>query len=160
MTDDPKKHRVVDSWVSNPSARLRMQAQRERDTAPELAIRRLLHKAGMRYRVDFRPIPGIRCRADIVFRSARVAIFVDGCFWHSCPKHGSKPKSNAALWEAKLLSNQERDKDTDQRLMDADWLPIRVWEHEDPLIAAARIEALVKERTGTRGGWYKKSSGR
>jgi len=123
-----------------------MQAQRSRDTAPELAIRRLLHKFGMRYRVDRSPIPSLRRRADMVFCAVRVAVFIDGCFWHSCPEHGSKPKSNADRWEAKLARNRIRDRDTDQFLVDAGWLPIRVWEHEEPTAAAMKIATILRDR--------------
>lgn len=137
---------LQDSWANSPQSRSRMQAQRSRDTAAELAIRRILHKAGMRYRVDRSPILGLRRRADMVFSAVRVAVFIDGCFWHGCPEHGSKPKSNADRWEAKLARNRTRDKDTNQLLLDAGWLPIRVWEHEDPAAAAIRIAETVRNR--------------
>jgi DNA mismatch endonuclease (patch repair protein) len=81
-----------------------------------------------------------------VFYSVRIAVFVDGCFWHSCPEHASYPKSNAELWEEKLARNQARDKETDRLLIDAGWLPIRVWEHEDAEAAAKRIKVAVRAR--------------
>jgi DNA mismatch endonuclease (patch repair protein) len=124
-----------------------MQAQRVRDTEPELALRRLLHRRGLRYLVDAKlPIPGARRRCDLMFRGPRVAVFVDSCFWHVCPKHATWPKANAQWWEAKLLRNQERDRDTDRRLREAGYRVVRVWEHEDPDRAAAKIERLVRSR--------------
>jgi DNA mismatch endonuclease (patch repair protein) len=137
------------SWASSSGARSRMQSQRARDTAPELKIRRLLYSAGLRYRVDRAPVAGLRRRADILFGRARVAVFIDGCFWHSCPEHGTKPKVNSARWEAKLLRNLERDRDTDQRIQRAGWMVVRVWEHEEPAAAAARIIATVRSRQPT-----------
>ena len=134
------------SWASSFKARSRMQSQRARDTAPELKIRRLLYSSGMRYRVDRAPIAGLRRRADILFGPARVAVFIDGCFWHSCPEHGSRPKANSARWQAKLLRNLQRDRDTDQRIQNAGWVVVRVWEHEEPTAAAARITATVRSR--------------
>lgn len=119
------------------------------DTAPELSLRRALHRRGLRYRVHQRVVPALRSRADIVFRPARIAVYVDGCFWHSCPVHGTLPKSNAEFWTAKLAANRRRDEATDEALRTAGWLSIRVWEHEDPDAAADRIEALVRSRATT-----------
>jgi len=137
----------VTSWASSPAVRVRMQRQPTRDTAPELAVRRLLHAAGLRYRVDAAPLPGLRRRADIVFRSARVAVFVDGCFWHGCPDHGQRPTTaNPGYWLEKVERNQARDHDTDERLAAAGWVPLRVWEHEAPALAAARIAVTVRRR--------------
>jgi DNA mismatch endonuclease, patch repair protein len=133
--------------ASSPDALARMVRQRRRDTRPELAIRRLLHAQGLRYRVDA-PLPGMRRRADLVFGSARVAVFVDGCFWHGCPEHGTQPKRNAAWWATKIAANAERDRDTDRRLAADGWTAMRVWEHECPEVAAARItEAISVRRT-------------
>ncbi len=123
-----------------------MLATRRRDTAPELALRRRLHALGLRYRVDRPVIPGLRRRADVVFASAKVAVFVDGCYWHSCPTHGTQPKANASWWAEKLETNRHRDADTDRRLRLADWLVIRVWEHEDADHAARRIRTAVRRR--------------
>lgn len=120
-----------------------MQATRQRDTHCELAIRRLLHAAGFRYRTDY-PVLGRR-RADLAFTRTRVAVFVDGCFWHGCPQHRTWPKNNAEWWRRKLDANVDRDRDTDQRLRDLGWRVIRVWEHEDPADAAKRIEAVLLE---------------
>lgn len=136
----------VESWASTPVRRRIMQANRSRDTSPELALRRLLHASGLRYRVAVRPIPELRRSADLVFRPAKVAVFVDGCFWHCCPAHGTMPATNADYWAPKLARNSERDRETDRALADAGWLSVRVWEHEDPEEAAARIAGLVRER--------------
>jgi len=135
------------SWASSPAVRGRMQRQRTRDTAPELAVRRLLHSAGLRYRVDVAPLPNLRRRADIVFRPTRVAVFVDGCFWHGCPIHGSRATTvNPEYWHDKVRRNQHRDADTDTRLAEAGWVSVRVWEHQDPITVAAWVEATVRAR--------------
>ncbi len=128
-----------------PSARerARFQAQRRRDTAPELLLRSELHRRGHRYRVDARPLPAVNRRADLVFSRARLAVFVDGCFWHSCPDHGTQPGRNGPWWADKLAANRARDADTDARLAEAGWRVVRVWEHEDVLAAADRIGALL-----------------
>lgn len=117
----------------------------KRDTGPELALRRELHRRGLRYRVDVAPLADQpRRRADVVFRSARVAVYVDGCFWHCCPDHGTRPTTNATWWTQKINRNRERDRDTDRRLIAAGWLPVRVWEHDDPESAAAALAELVR----------------
>jgi DNA mismatch endonuclease (patch repair protein) len=123
-----------------------MQGNRSRDTAPELALRRVLHRRGLRYRINATAQPGIRCRADIVFRCPRVAVFVDGCFWHCYPTHGTRPATNAEYWQAKLARNVERDRRTDLALEAADWTVIRVWEHEQAAAAADLIEGIVRAR--------------
>jgi DNA mismatch endonuclease, patch repair protein len=119
---------------------------RRRDTAPELQLRSELHRRGLRYRVDRRPLKGVPSRADLVFGPARVAVYVDGCFWHSCPEHGTMPRSNEAWWQEKLARNRERDAETDRALAAAGWSVVRIWEHEDPIQAADRVEATVRER--------------
>ena len=132
--------------ASSPEALRRMQSVRQRDTEAEVAIRRRLHARGLRYRVD-RPVIGVvRRRADIVFPTAKVAVFVDGCFWHSCPIHGTAPKANAKWWAEKLATNRRRDADTDTRLRDAGWEVVRVWEHEPPAQAVKHIAAVVCRR--------------
>lgn len=123
----------------------RMQAQRRRDTVPELALRSQLHRKGLRFRVDRVVLPGIRRRADVVFARARVAVFVDGCFWQACPQHATRPRANADWWAEKLAANERRDRDTDQRLDAAGWRVVRVWEHEDMAAAAEQIRALLVE---------------
>jgi DNA mismatch endonuclease (patch repair protein) len=121
----------------------RMSRQATRDTGPEMALRRRLHALGLRYRVHRRPIPAVRRTADIVFTRHRIAIFVDGCFWHGCPEHGTSPKTNSDWWRTKLTRNAERDADTDRQLQAAGWTPIRIWEHEDSEAAADRIRAAL-----------------
>ncbi len=111
-----------------------------RDTAPELALRRELHARGRRFFVDRRVSTTTRCRADLVFPRARVAVFVDGCFWHFCEEHTHLPKANAALWRAKLLANRQRDAHHDAVLRGEGWKVVRVWEHEDVHDAADRVE--------------------
>lgn len=124
-----------------------MQRQRTRDTAPEMAIRRLLHEFGLRYRIDVAPIPGLHRRADVVFGPARVAVFIDGCFWHGCPDHGRPTtRKNPQYWADKFARNQARDRHTDEQLAIAGWLSVRVWEHESPAAAAARVAEVVRSR--------------
>jgi DNA mismatch endonuclease, patch repair protein len=130
-----------------------MQRQRRRDTGPEMLLRRELHRLGLRYRVDRKVLPGVRRRADVVFGPGRVAVFVDGCFWHRCPEHGTAPCANAEWWMDKLAANVARDRDTDRRLVQAGWRPVRVWEHEDMAAAALNIrQALLDTVSSTRRG--------
>lgn len=116
-----------------------MQANRGRDTKPEMAVRRAAHAAGLRFRVDYRPIPELNRRADLVFTRAKVAVFVDGCFWHGCPTHHTIAKSNAKFWAQKVTRNRERDAETDRLLGEAGWTVIRAWEHEPADDVVARI---------------------
>lgn len=121
----------------------RMRGAKRRDTAAELALRRVLHARGLRYRVAF-PVPGQRRRTiDVAFTRAKVAVFVDGCFWHGCPEHGTRPQANSDWWSTKLAANQARDRDTDRLLGELGWTVIRVWEHESPTDAVLRIEASL-----------------
>lgn len=115
-------------------------------TAPELALRSALHRRGLRYRVNVPPLAGLRRRADILFPGPRVAVMVDGCFWHSCPEHQTHPRANGSWWAEKLAANVRRDRETDERLTTAGWLVIRVWEHEAVDEAAGRIAAAVRAR--------------
>lgn len=120
-----------------------MAAARRRDTAPEVALRREVHRLGLRYRVGF-PVPGQRRRTiDLAFTRCRIAVFVDGCFWHGCPAHGTSPRQNSAWWIQKLAANEARDLDTNRILAELGWTVVRIWEHEDPLLAAARVAASV-----------------
>ena len=130
--------------ASSEVVRSRMQRQRRRDTKPEVELRRILHSRGLRYRVDHKPMEGMRRRADLVFTRARVAVFVDGCFWHSCPLHATRPASNAEWWEQKLLAKVQRDRDTDRRLEEAGWTVLRAWEHEPPSEVADRVTVAVR----------------
>lgn len=121
-----------------------MQANRSRDTRPELEVRRALHRLGLRYRVAIAPEPSLRRRADIVFTRARVVVFIDGCFWHGCPDHGrSTFNHNVEYWPAKIASNVERDADTTSRLQEAGWRVLRFWEHEDTADVVERIRRAV-----------------
>jgi DNA mismatch endonuclease, patch repair protein len=121
-----------------------MQGQRRRDTACELAVRRILHASGLRYRVDCRPEPSLRRRADIVFRKRRIAVFIDGCFWHGCPLHAAKIRSNAEWWASKIDRNRARDQDTTSRLEAMGWTVLRYWEHEPAEIVAQSIIERVR----------------
>jgi len=137
------------SWASTPAVESSMRANRRRDTGPEMAVRSRLHRMGFRYRVDARPIPSVARRADIVFRPQRVAVFVDGCFWHQCPTHGSMPARNQDYWKPKLDRNFERDRQTDEFLASIGWTVLRIWEHEDPDVAVGRIALIVRQRSRT-----------
>ncbi|BAH52327.1 very short patch repair endonuclease [Rhodococcus opacus] len=130
--------------VTDPATSARMRAQRRRDTAPELALRRELHRRGVRYFVDRAPMKGVRRRADLVFPRRKVAVYVDGCFWHSCPQHATFPKNNAQWWAEKLAGNVTRDRNTDSTLTDAGWTVVRIWEHENPVVAADRVQAALR----------------
>jgi DNA mismatch endonuclease, patch repair protein len=131
---------------SDLSTALRMRGQRQRDTACEVAVRRLLHSWGLRFRIDCRPEQLIARRADIVFRPAKTAVFVDGCFWHGCPLHWKTPKRNGTWWAKKISANAKRDRQTDSVLERGGWLVIRAWEHEDPVAVATRIAEAVQRR--------------
>lgn len=120
-----------------------MKRQRRRDTQPELALRRELHRRGRRYRVDIAPVECLRRRADIVFPAQRLAVFVDGCFWHGCPTHGTRPTANSDWWREKLERNAARDQDTDRKLRAASWEVVRIWEHEVPEEATDRIDRAL-----------------
>jgi DNA mismatch endonuclease (patch repair protein) len=122
-----------------------MVRQRRANTVPEVALRKELHRRGFRYRVDFQlPLRGVRRRADIVFTARRVAVFVDGCYWHACPVHATWPTASSEWWRAKLEANVRRDRDTDQRLAEAGWLSLRFWEHDDPIAAADQVESELR----------------
>ncbi len=134
------------SYASSAGVRSRMQLQRTRDTAPELAVRRILHSMGLRYRVDSQPLQDLRRRADVVFGPTKVAVFIDGCFWHGCPQHSRKTTTaNPEYWSAKIERNRRRDADTDVRLNSAGWTVIRVWEHESADEVATRVASAVRD---------------
>lgn len=122
-----------------------MRANRGRDTGPELALRSALHRRGLRFRKDLRLDLGAgrRVRPDIVFPRIRLAIFVDGCFWHGCKRHRSLPASNTAFWRDKIEGTEQRDKQQLRWLQESGWTALRVWEHEPPSRAASRIVELV-----------------
>lgn len=114
-----------------------------RDTAPEMALRRELHRRGLRFRVDTPVLADKRRRVDIVFGPTKVAVFVDGCFWHGCPEHGTRPRSNSDWWREKLAANKARDADTDSALHTLGWSVVRAWEHERASEVADRVERQI-----------------
>lgn len=135
-------------WAAprDPATSARMRRQRRRDTQAELAVRRCLHSMGFRYRLHV-AVPGrARRTIDVAFPGPRVAVFVDGCFWHACPDHASWPKDNATVWQAKLEANVARDRQTDQVLREHGWEVVRIWEHEVPEEAARRVADVVRRR--------------
>ena len=122
-----------------------MRANRRRDTKPELAVRKLVHASGLRYRVDYAPLSEHRrLTADLVFTRAKIAVFIDGCFWHGCPEHHTVARTNAEFWAAKVSGNRDRDARVTSLLSEAGWTVLRFWEHEDPAAAADRVEATVR----------------
>lgn len=132
---------------ANEAVSVRMRANRRRDTRPEVVVRSRLHRAGLRFFVD-RPVrlANRTVRPDIVFPRARVAVFIDGCFWHACPEHGTKPRTNADYWTLKLRRNVYRDRAVDAGLAAAGWYAARFWEHEAPEDVAERIAVAVAAR--------------
>lgn len=134
------------SWASSAANRKSMLGNRNRDTSPERALRSLVHAAGLRYRVAAKPLPKMRRTADLVFRPTRVAVFIDGCFWHGCPEHFVPPKTNPDYWREKIGKNMARDRDTDKRLEEEGWLVLRFWEHEDAQACARSVCDSVNER--------------
>jgi DNA mismatch endonuclease (patch repair protein) len=129
-----------------------MVANRSKDTAPERRVRSVLHARGLRYRVHFRPLPEVRRTADLVFTRLKVAIFIDGCFWHGCPDHFVMPHAHSDYWASKIGRNQRRDQEIDAALRAAGWLVLRFWEHEDPGGVASQIERAVKSAANRPSG--------
>lgn len=146
------KTRSEPAFVTSPAVSDRMSRQRVRDTSPEVAIRRRLFARGARFRVGY-PVPERpRCSIDIAFPKRRIAIFVDGCFWHGCPEHGTMPKANAGTWAAKLEGNRTRDREIDTHLAERSWTVIRVWEHDEPSEVCENImQALADAQTADGG---------
>jgi DNA mismatch endonuclease (patch repair protein) len=136
-------------WASSPAVRLVMQGNRKRDTRPELSLRRAVHAAGLRYRVATRPLPERPWTADLVFRPARVAVFVDGCYWHGCPDHYNPPRTNSGYWSSKIGRNRSRDALVDSELQAAGWSPLRIWEHEPTEAALDRVVQAVRRARST-----------
>ena len=123
-----------------------MQSVRQKHTSAESALRRELHARGLRYRVQVPVLTKPRRVADVTFAHLRIAVFVDGCFWHGCPVHATWPKQNAEFWREKILANQERDRDTDARLKSQGWVVVRAWAHEPPAKVASRVARIVRAR--------------
>ncbi len=132
-----------ESWASSPGTQKSMRANKGRDTKPERALRSAVHALGLRYRVNARPLKAVRRTADLVFTRAKVAVFLDGCFWHGCPEHHTVAATNASFWAEKVETNRSRDRDTDAKLAEGGWTVVRVWEHEDPVESALRVESAV-----------------
>lgn len=131
---------------SSPGVSARMSRQPSKDTGVELAVRRLLHAEGMRYRVEY-PVPGMpRRRIDVAFPRAQVAVLIDGCFWHGCPQHATHPKSNAEWWRTKLERNMARDRETTEHLTAQGWTVLRFWEHTRPEEVAHTVRTTVDRR--------------
>ena len=129
---------------SSTSASATMRANRRRDTQPELRLRSALHRGGRRFRIDLpMDVSGRRVRPDIVFTRQRIAVFIDGCFWHGCPEHGRLPRSNGAYWISKLRRNKERDDADNDALKRGGWTVVRVWEHETTDDALAMVTATL-----------------
>jgi len=130
---------------SSPPVTAVMLGNRSRDTKPEVALRSILHRRGFRFRKrhTIRLGSGRWTQPDVVFTRDRLAVFVDGCFWHMCPVHSTSPRVNSAYWGPKLDRNVARDRDTDSRLRDLGWQVVRAWEHESPEDVAAVVEATL-----------------
>lgn len=133
-----------ESWASSDATRRSMQGNRGRDTKPELAVRSAVHRRGIRYRVSVRPQPEFARTADLVLRKTRIAVFVDGCFWHGCPDHRTQPATNSRFWADKIARNIERDTETTEYLQQSGWTVLRFWEHEDPEAVADRVQQAVQ----------------
>jgi DNA mismatch endonuclease (patch repair protein) len=135
---------AAESWASSPATRTSMLGNRRSNTKPEVALRSALHAAGLRFRKDYRlDLGDVKPRPDIVFTRSRVAVFVDGCFWHSCPDHGTQPRRNSDYWAPKLARNVQRDREHDAALFAHGWSVVRVWEHEPLGEAVQRVQAAV-----------------
>ena len=125
-----------------------MQGNRSRDTKPELAVRSAVHRRGIRFRVAARPLPELRRTADLVLRKTRIAVFVDGCYWHGCPEHHTQPATNSEYWADKIAGNISRDAETTDHLQRAGWTVLRFWEHENPEAVADRVQETVNAALG------------
>lgn len=138
---------------SSPAVSARMSRQASRDTAPEVAVRKLLHASGYRYRLNERVPHMSRRTIDIAFTRAKVAVFLDGCFWHGCPEHATQPKSNAEWWRQKLDRNMARDAETTAHLVAEGWTVLRFWEHQAPVQVAEKVAEVVdQEKSAKRTG--------
>jgi DNA mismatch endonuclease (patch repair protein) len=122
-------HHRGTTWATTEGTRLSMLANHPHDTMPELALRSALHRQGLRFFKHRRPCRELRCEADVVFPRIRLAVFLDGCFWHGCPRHGSIPYANRAFWVAKISTTQRRDARNAKMLRSRGWYVLRLWEH-------------------------------
>jgi len=122
----------------------RMGRQRTRHTGPEVALRRELHRRGLRYRLHRQPLPGLRRTPDLVFARARLVVDVRGCFWHGCQRCKTVPKANAEWWTGKIAANRRRDLETEQALRAAGWTVVVVWEHDSIDAAADRVASALQ----------------
>lgn len=141
---------------SSPEASHRMAKVRQKGTNAEIALRREMFRIGLRYRVNYEVLKKPRRVADIVFPGRKIAIFVDGCFWHGCPEHATWPKRNAEFWRQKIEANRQRDADTTERLQSLGWTVLRFWSHQSPIEAARTVAQMVtmvdsKRCTSSRG---------
>lgn len=137
MTHEPRRE------PATPIVHAKFSQLARRDTVPELAVRRALHASGLRYRVEY-PVPGApRRRIDIAFTRQKLAVMIDGCFWHGCPEHRKPPARNSTWWEWKRQTNAARDLDTDERLKEHGWTVLRIWEHVPPAEAAGMVRRAL-----------------
>lgn len=136
---------------STASVRNVMVANWGGNTAPERRLRSALHKSGLRFFIDYRPVPEIRCTADVVFPKAKVCVFVDGCFWHGCRLHFKSPKSNTGWWREKIQGNRDRDRKQSQLLKSHGWTVVRVWEHAVFNGSLERLVRKIKNTVSARG---------
>lgn len=137
---------------SSPEASRRMAKVRQKDTGAEIALRRELYRIGLRYRVNYEVIKKPRRVVDIAFPGLKIAVLVDGCFWHGCPEHATWPKQNSLFWRQKIEANRSRDADTNSKLLEAGWVVLRFWEHQSPLEAANLVQQAVSRVKETRTG--------
>jgi DNA mismatch endonuclease, patch repair protein len=139
---------MQESWASSTASRKSMQGNRGSDTRPEMAVRKLVHAKGLRYLVNVRPEKDLRRTADLVFTRVKIAVFIDGCFWHGCPEHYTIPIINGSFWAEKLQSNRARDLETNRQLTERGWTVLRFWEHQPASEVAESIATEVRERRG------------
>ena len=132
--------------ASSPGRRRNMQAIKAKDTTPEVVVRSALHRMGFRFRKHQRPVPSLRCTADVVFTRQRVAVFINGCYWHGCADHSAVPRTNTGYWSAKISGNVERDARNNKALTDAGWLVLRFWEHEAPVDVVQAVARVLNQK--------------
>lgn len=128
---------------SSPATSRRMAKVRQKGTDAEVALRQEMHRIGLRYRIDYEVQRKPRRIADVAFPGRKIAVFVDGCFWHGCPEHATWPKRNAEFWQQKIKANRKRDADTSERLRSVGWTVLRFWSHESPTEAARAIARMI-----------------